>query len=399
MGDEDEAGQFGGVGERGKEVYLWKAKHLLGKMKVDALDLSEPSLEWAARIRNQEHVDRLKTSFQQHGSVNQDIHAVVIDGEKWAQFQSFKDTGTEPSGSLVDVNALKEGKGMQVFAGDHSRQATAELRKRYPNTIIWNTLPTDVYIAPPSPETFRMLRIIGNMDNKIAGFNLNTDFATVVKQMRRHYQAILRQFKRKGEEPAKKHVVTMKEDYAFSLGVPLASVGQMFQLANFSEECWDPCEKILTGNCKPFMPLGAKKPKQYKIPHSAHPFTLLGGIPDRVVAKLLNKVVSGEFDFKMLRTECTKVKGIRRIKAEAMQQLKTAHDGDMETDPDTGAITWASVSKAFPSIGCPDFINRWLPVVKECPARQPLPVNFFDEIEREVINHKKIKVFVYVFTV
>ena len=43
---------------------------------------------------------------------------------------------------------------------------------------------------PADDETYRMLRLLGNMDNKAAGIQLKTDFRTIVEQAHRHLCAL-----------------------------------------------------------------------------------------------------------------------------------------------------------------------------------------------------------------
>jgi hypothetical protein len=374
-------GELSGISERGREIYKWKQEHFFSNVQLATKDVSEPHPDWAARLRNPAHVEKLMASFCASGSINTDIQGVVIST---ALFNAKKDAENAGKAFSISVQQILQHGPIQVFGGDHSREATTRLREKFKNGIVWKILPTQVYFAEASEETYRILRIIGNVDNKQAGLQLKQQFAEIVLQIRRHLHAV--ETNTPGRILQKKAINAMKEDYAFSLGLPLTSVGQIYLIARMPLVSWTPTELMLLGKCKPTEVKGRKKPKLFKVPTSAHPFTLLGNIPHAYVAKMLWKVVNGIYDVKALRAECHRVKATLRIQVEATGQLHATQT--LEPD-DSGRISWKSVAKKFPNIGCRSFIDRWLPVVTLLKQREPLPQAFNSDLEKLVAAANK----------
>ena len=372
--ESDEA--YRGVSPQGASMHHWRSQHCIARqVLLNPSYLAEPDPAWSARIRKPSHVQKLMDSFMKTASVNNNVQAVIIDTELFELYRR------EPKHSKFrDMVALAADYQLMTFAGDHSRQACAELHERYPNTVVWSAVPTDIYLCAEEDADIRMLRMLGNVDNMAAGLQLASDFAIIVQQLRRHYMAIMKS----GGVLNKKRLLEIKEDYAFSLAIPLPSVNQYFQIAQLGPKAWPYCEKILQGQCKPFRNAVGRKnknkaPKPIPIPKSAHAFTLLGNIPDEVVAKLLRRVVEGEIDVVGLRKACTKVKGQLRLKTETIQFLTDR--GNLQPDQD-GAYTWKCVSAQFPQIGCRKWLDIWLPTVEKCAQREPLPSQLYDEIQR-----------------
>ena len=357
-------------------MHHWRTQHCIARqVLLNPASLAEPDPAWSARICKPSHVQKLMESFMKTASVNNNVQAVIIDTELFELYRR------EPKhAKFRDMSALASEYELMTFAGDHSRQACAELHERYPNTVVWSSVPTDIYLCAQSDTDIRMLRMLGNVDNMAAGLQLASDFAIIVQQLRRHYMAIMRS----GGVLNKKRLLEIKEDYAFSLNIPLPSVNQFFQIAQLGPKAWPFCEQILQGKCKPFRNAVGRKnksktPKPIPVPKSAHAFTLLGNIPDEVVAKLLRRVVEGEIDVVGLRKACTKVKGQLRLKTETIQFLKDR--GNLQPDQD-GAYTWKCVVSQFPQIGCRKWLDIWLPTVQKCAVREPLPSQLYDEIQR-----------------
>ena len=221
---------FAGIDSKGKEVYIWKKSHYLAQFSMRAAMLSAPDPAWSARIVNEEHVQQLMRSFQRNASVNERLKAIIINTNLYSRWQSLLAQGEALPPEFKDVSELAKGNPMMVFAGDHSREAAARLYARYPSNVVWDQIPVSLFIAPEGEDTYRMLRMIGNVDNMSAGLQLKSDFATLVLQMRRHYVAITGGHLDRGRSAERKKMQALKDDYAYSLQMAMPGVNQLFAI-------------------------------------------------------------------------------------------------------------------------------------------------------------------------
>ena len=389
MGPEDED-SFAGIDAKGKEVYLWKRKHYLGKFSCRACELSPPDPAWSARIVNEEHVQVLMASFQKTASVNERLNAIIINTQMYQKRESILAQGEDLPPEFTDFSSLASGNDLMVFAGDHSREAASRLFSRYPNNVVWDQIPVSLYIAPENEDTFRMLRMIGNVDNMQAGLQLKSDFATLVLQMRRHYMAITGGSLNRGKSVERKKMQALKDDYAYSLQMAMPGVNQLFAIAQLPEVAWEKCEKILKGQTQPLTSSKpGKKPTKVGIPKSSHPFTLLGGLAPEVVAVLFQRVIDGRYDWAQLRAECTRLKAVIRIKSAVVEHLVQTEN---LTEDEHGQHTWECVKSQFPCIGNQKFVERWTRTVMKLKARDSLPVQFYDHVQATILESKMTKV-------
>ena len=292
----------------------------------------------------------------------------------------LRSQGADVEANIPVAELVSTKGGLMVFSGDHSRAACTRLAADYPNGRPWKLMPIEIFIGPPLESTYRILRLLGNQDNYKAGVQLRSDFATLILQLHRHYSAICQS----AEDDAQLKVMLreMKADYAYSLQIPVASVGQQMQLAMLTGRAWAACEKILLGDTRPYTnpSRGKGKAKPLGPPKSSSPFTTMGGLSEEVITALLEKVVLGKLDWQGLRNECLRIKAVNRIKLTVIETM-TATNSIVRASVDQ-AVSWKMVVEQHPRIGCKSWVNQWVPVVVKIGARAKLPPDFYTSIER-----------------
>ena len=158
--------------------------------------MSDPNPKWGARFRKDSHVRELKQSFLGHGTISKHIGLAVVDDQAYEDFLLAQSNPTPGNLAKMDYGRLAiTGRGMEAYAGDHSRMATSEAKTEFPSTKLYREVDgCHLLVAPDTPETHRQLRRLGNNDNITQGVQLKLDFATIVTQMHHHILALKARF-------------------------------------------------------------------------------------------------------------------------------------------------------------------------------------------------------------
>ena len=167
-----------GLDKLAKITMPWKKRHRFATIFMRARDIADPSPAWAARVRNDEHVGNLMSSFKKTGSVNESVHLVCLDT---SLYEGWKAGNCKDAEDRLDMEAVFHSPAkLRPFAGDHTRVACERLAERFPKCQLWAWIKADVYLAANNFAACRMLRMLGNIDNKAAGLQLSTNFAQIL---------------------------------------------------------------------------------------------------------------------------------------------------------------------------------------------------------------------------
>lgn len=375
-----------GVSKLGQETWAWKKTHLYCTVWMEPSWTTDPNPHWGSRYKNRPHIDKLKASFREDGSINEHIKVVVCDDEAWVTLAALKVAGLNPNNIApnwtgdpqLTVSALRAvGRGLETFAGNHSRTAVTELKQAYPLTDVYNKMKVDVYIAPNNKDTFRILRILSNQDNVQAALQLKQDFECVVEQTHRHRLAMMEE--NGGVVP--QHIwIEWRNDNAVTLKCSTQAVTQIWTIASWQDALWDAAYQIIRGECQP--PHGKSKPLAK--PTSAYPFNMAAGVPDKMLLQAFHQVIDGKMDYGSLRKYCTTYKAKVRVRKDILQIVcalsNIEKDLRKERGDDFTGVRWKDLAAKFPGLGDKTFLAAWVDWSASKKVKDPLPLAFKEQV-------------------
>lgn len=397
---------LGGISDDWTRMVLtWKRQHKVGPLPAISDELTKPSSSWRARDRDDDHVEELKKSFQIQGSVNRNIEAAFVSEKVFREFNSYVMNGGNPSEFVASVGELiKKDPAAPlpgVFTGDHTVTAIGMLAKQYPANPLWTQINVEIYIAQPSIETERLLTILGNQSNRQNKIFLKQDYPEIVTQMHRQVKNINN--KKMSPSLTQTAIRNYKIDAARSLDLPVASVGQIYQLAKLPDPLWVPLERILRGEQQPYHGLKTKKSKKAyanKRILSSHKFVPWSPLPVNLKLKLLQKVDSGEWTVDQFYQECLMVRARVRIRDHIMNyfsntgvELKEAPEVFKTSDAPIESYShkWVQALVTYPEIE-PKVVRAWAAHVSELKNKDDLPKDILNTVVRIMTASDRQKV-------
>jgi hypothetical protein len=394
-GDDSDDGSYEGISDHGRALLRWKEQHLLAKSaSLDPTWIKEPNPVWGSRFRNEKHLATLDAAFKASGSINEHVNVILESYEAYEAMLQWRQNRTNADlVKRLDLSLLaKEGRGYEAFAGDHTRCVVTNLRRQYPKTGLWQLIPKcEVYVAPPTPETRRMLRILSNQDNINQGLQLKQDFETVVEQMHRHLHSLESEYP-DGVPP--QAVKDMRNDLLTSKVVEsVATAKQIYSICCYQGETWELIMKILRGEMQPL----ANKKKAPPPPKSCYPFNLLPTIPDPVIKTFLQKVVAGEWTISAMRNNCKLFKAKRRLRREICEILVARTD--VKSKCGGFFPTWVQVVELYPALGNKFFLEPWCNHVSEMKLQEEMPASFLHAVSAIILkaNKRQVRAFYFAY--
>jgi hypothetical protein len=231
-------------------------------------------------------------------------------------------------------------------------------------------------VAEDTPETTRMLTMLGLMDNtKVVQL---ASFAGHVLGMHERAYA-------QGIRSVKERVPEIKQDLEQSANLKPELVGQMWQLAKRDGVYWDDLEAILTGNWN----LQVNERAINIIPVSCGNFTQLGGLSDDVCVDLLRRVVNNEWKLSMMNKMAKQAKITLRVKAESVDFMECTNYIDSKAPPKLAAKArkdylvsrWNDLEEQFPAFN-DTFLETWTAGFSQVLQCHPVPENSKREISK-----------------
>ena len=386
-----------GVAQSAHEELNWKSSRYVGSAYVRAESIHEPAPIWGARLRCDEHVQNLMHSFTNTGSVNEAVSVVCMDTNlynMWRKGELITADGQVNMPALLDSKS-----GLCAFAGDHTREACVRLAEQYKNGALWHWIRIRIYLAPESQLDMRMLRVMGNRSNQLAGVHLKTSFASILIQNHTHAEAIKAHYYKDAKE-LDRQLGILRNDLARSLKIPKNSALQITGLAGHTGRKWELIKKLLTGDVEAHVGTRTAKGKfkPFKKPESCHNFTTMATIPDKVVCEMLQGVINGDRTLTQFRKDCEDFKARRKVKAHILE-IVWAMDNNMpelEREPNQEK-RWDIIHKECPALTSSKFISPWVPIILETGLTKPVPVSLTEAIRTMVDEFSRKKVFFVLF--
>jgi hypothetical protein len=127
----------------------------------------------------------------------------------------------------------------------------------------------------------------------------------------------------------------LKEDYAFSLEIAAASVGQYIQIAKLDGQLWESYQRLLQGKFTPDPAVVSLKGK-FKMPsapQSCANLCRLGGVPGQLQIAWLDDVICCRMTLKQFSDKCMEYKGEIKLKlhiTEHLLALGAIHDTQLQ---------------------------------------------------------------------
>jgi hypothetical protein len=223
--------------------------------------------------------------------------------------------------------------------------------------------PSTTYECDDSKESSEMVQAAGFRSNFIGGQFLQPSFKSLAKSLHRQIVSYSRIYH--PEPPPAAVLARCRKRFAYYTGIPKKSAGGFWAIACKSGELWLLIDRVLEGNHPD--PSG-DEPKLIK---STHRFNQMGGIGDRMLIKLLEKVVEGKRTMKDFNNDCVAYKLEIASRKAIMSHLDEAHPRllhewaeGQDDHPDDNLWSWPSVCKAFPVIGN-EMYDTWREVLKQ----------------------------------
>lgn len=239
--------------------------------------------------------------------------------------------------------------------------------------------------------------MMSNIDNYKNRIKKDSDFAEIVDQLHRHLDP--EQMVNEG------HLKQVKEDYSFSLGIPVASVGQYVQIAKLQGPLWEKYHNIIKGNFNvppsAFQPSGKPKKgfKFPKPPKSCSNFVSVGGIPEIVQADWLDDVLNCKMTLQEFKQKCVDYKARQRVMKEICKLLVAKgvyEDKSIEELKLSDTISddqWElAVASELDSLTDEAFLQKWTPSFSKLKRTDDVPDTFKDEIFRVIDDANDDKV-------
>ena len=333
----------------------------MGEFVSSPQDICGPDISWGARRGDdQEHLANLQQSFKRTGTVNERNLVIAEKGR------------CEDSDGNFDIFVAQQNLAMKAFAGDHTRIVMTQLVTLFPRNVLWNSYRHKTYHMDSTlPENIRMLRLQSNLDNYAAGVQLKRDLWTIITTM---HDFLNEDEKRLGRPATSEEIGAMKGDLAYSSKLPVASVGQLFQLSKFQGGSWDRLKAIFTGNVRN---------KKFKVPKSCSNFVMMAGIPQSSLDAWMDLMITGSEQTKDFKNRCKNYKAKQRI-------LSKVVDLAVQTGAhtDVGMVDLEVFSKDFPLTTQTEFITSWIGPVSKLKQKDVLPPSLMEAILSRLTKDK-----------
>lgn len=238
-----------------------------------------------------------------------------------------------------------------------------------------------------------MLNMMSNLDNLANKKMLAADFQQIITQL---HTAILEL------ATNDKELVELKEDFSFSVGMPMATIGQFVQVAKFTGRMWELADKIMLGDCKPFVSSKGsnqkkKKKAVFKKPTSCSCFVKLGGVPNELAIKWMEDVVEGRSSLASIGHRADAFKAERRVKRAIVERIQLKHGSfdDQLVNRQGKALSktalvekydelWDQVKVMFPGVFAPAFWESWVGPVARLKQKDDLPAAFLEALDAQI---------------
>ena len=338
--------------------------------------MKSPDPTWAARELNARHVQELVESFLREGTVNKNVVGVLDidklrggDPKILARAQKLlrsrlanakDDALDETFADNRDKQKIFEACGLATMIGDHTRTAIIHISESHKHLSLFQETRCKVYVVDTANDVdLRMLSAWGNRDNIIAGQQLKPTFADYVLQLRRR----LEHMKQLGEVTPEA-LNRLKKSFVFAWNIPLASVGQYYQIAKVTHPVeWALHEQLLRGDVQPMMGAKASRKKDGQtVPSnqatSAGYSTGLGNLSQEDRINVLTRLRNGELDCQGCRTECDRLKAMHFVRAEILTLANFIRKS--KKSKDLPFPTWTSLQAASPRCTSSEFVDAWV---------------------------------------
>ena len=266
--------------------------------------------------------------------------------------------------------------GLETLCGDHSRCAIFNLSQTYKHLSLFKRTRCKILIADTSKQHDRdMLKIWGNRDNIIAGNQLKPSFADYVLQLRR-YLVNADQIGDVNQGEVQQIKLQMK--YAWDL--PLASVGQIYQIAKVSNPVeWALHEQILRGDVHPMKNRAKATRKRGDITVPTNQATSaaysvgLGNLSQEDRISVLTRLRNGDIDCTGINLECTRLKAMHLVREEILKLANLIKKGNNKKMTTLPFPSWAHLRKAHERCTTSEFVDPWVNWVLRCKVRSTAP--------------------------
>jgi hypothetical protein len=254
--------------------------------------------------------------------------------------------------------------------------------------------------------------MMGNMDNWKNTMHLAQTFVQVMEQIHRHYWID----KKAGVDNLK----VLKDDYAYSLGMPVPSVGQWIQIAILKGEIWDLHITVIKGGYQMYDPkaktsqpeitsmLSAsdssskKKSKKNLVAppcKSVSFFTSLGGVPPELVMVWLKAVLNGTAPLRGLHDLAKTYKGTLRVQREiastlVLKNMLPAIPEKINTKNQLQLLDqrFKTAQKKFKNATEDKFVNAWAIQAARWTLKQAFPAKFKTDLQAKLDKDTSVQV-------
>ena len=378
-----ERGATDEAGEISEKLNMWRKKHSFGKFFFTPSKLSAPHPSWAARQQSAAHVVQLKTSFLDNGTVNKNV-VVVLDcaevkkkctKEVYDQACALhRARASTAKGDIIDNSGFTQASIVSFFElcplmtviGDHTRTAIYEISQSKPHLTLFQRTRAKLLMVDSDkhPDDLEFLISLGNRDNVTANLQREMKFADFVLQLRRQLECR----NQLGEKADFKVISEIKKNRAFAWGLPLASVGQIYQIAKVSNRTeWELHYRLLTGAVEPMKGSKGLRKKDGEmiganVATSAQYSTSLGNLSDAERIAVLTAVVEGNLDCGGCKVECDRLKAKNYVREEILKMAnfvkKTKKGGKNFLAP--MYPNWRELERQVPLCTEPTFVDGWV---------------------------------------
>ena len=341
----------------------WLKQHYVGEYTSPPDVIRGPDISWGARRGDdQDHLANLKESFCRTGTVNERNLVIAEKGR------------SEDVEGLFDIEVARQNMALKAFGGDHTRIVMTQLKNQYPRNQLWKNYRHKTYhMDSVDPHNIRMLRLQSNLDNYAAGVQLQRDLWTIITTM---HDFLIEDAKRLGRAATTEEVSAMKGDLAYSSKLPLASVGQLFQLSKYMGDTWNKLRAIFTGD--------VRNPK-FKRPKSCSNFVMMAGIPEETLQSWMDLMVTGNEQTKDFKNRCRNYKSKTRILCRIVDIATQTglHDPAGEVE------SYEEFQLKFPLATQQAFVASWVGPVAKLKKKDVLPPSLIKAINERLARDVK----------
>jgi len=300
-------------------TYKWAEDHTLtqgsritalGKFPLPPAWLQHPEVCIAMRQQNEEHVARVKSSFETKGVLNYHVTVLIWKHE-------FVRVGYKIENWHYEARLPKPDCNFQVIAGDHTAEALRRLARDYPNHKAYKSVRCDVIVCEKDDRNIQFANSFGGLDNYVASTHLDQSIVEVTMALHDKFMDIEKQ--RLDQATKKKKRAAYKQTYINNTKFKDTTMGSAAALATKTGEVWNLLEQIFKG--KTAIIKGKKPQKLNSIVNFIH----MSMIPDDRLCRWLQKIIDGEMIPKQFETKCKHFKKVLRVRVyivEYIQQIR-----------------------------------------------------------------------------